>query len=208
MTINLKSLIGKLNEYTRKTLESSAGLCLARTNYDIEVEHYVLKLLDQPDGDFAGIVNRFGIDKSRLTGELNRSLDKLKKGNARNPTLSPSLVKMMTEAWTIGSIDFGSGEVRTGFTVLALVTNDELSRLVREVSKELQKIEPEVLRNDFLSIMERSEEDMAQPVAAAIDSEGWAEIVGTVGGDDTILVISQNKKNAHRISLRVKGMMQ
>jgi transcriptional regulator of arginine metabolism len=48
----------------------------------------------------------------------------------------------------------------------------------------------------------------AQPVAAAIDAEGWAEIVGTVGGDDTILVISQNKKNAHRIALRIKGMMQ
>jgi transcriptional regulator of arginine metabolism len=48
----------------------------------------------------------------------------------------------------------------------------------------------------------------AQPVAAALDSEGWAEIVGTVGGDDTILVISQSKKNAHRISLRIKGMMQ
>jgi len=48
----------------------------------------------------------------------------------------------------------------------------------------------------------------AQPVAAAIDSEGWSEIVGTVAGDDTILVISQNKKNAHRISLRIKGMTQ
>jgi transcriptional regulator of arginine metabolism len=48
----------------------------------------------------------------------------------------------------------------------------------------------------------------AQPVAAAIDSEGWAEIVGTVGGDDTILVISQSKKNAHRVALRIKGMMQ
>jgi transcriptional regulator of arginine metabolism len=48
----------------------------------------------------------------------------------------------------------------------------------------------------------------AQPVAAAIDSEGWAEIVGTVGGDDTILVISQSKKNAHRLSLRIKGLMQ
>ncbi len=48
----------------------------------------------------------------------------------------------------------------------------------------------------------------AQPVAAAIDAESWAEIVGTVGGDDTILVISQNKKNAHRIALRIKGMMQ
>jgi transcriptional regulator of arginine metabolism len=48
----------------------------------------------------------------------------------------------------------------------------------------------------------------AQPVAAAMDSQGWPEIVGTVGGDDTILVISQSKKNAHRIALRIKGMMQ
>jgi transcriptional regulator of arginine metabolism len=48
----------------------------------------------------------------------------------------------------------------------------------------------------------------AQPVAAALDAEGWSEIVGTVAGDDTILVISQNKKNAHRVSLRIKGMMQ
>jgi transcriptional regulator of arginine metabolism len=48
----------------------------------------------------------------------------------------------------------------------------------------------------------------AQPVAAAVDSEGWSELVGTVAGDDTILVISQSKKNAHKMSLRIKGMMQ
>ena len=117
--INLKSLIGKLNDSTRNTLEASAGLCLARTHYDIEVEHYLLKLLDQADGDFARIVNHFGIDKSRLTGELNRSLDKLKSGNSRGPPPSAlHVVKMITEAWTIGSIDFDAGQVRTGFTVL------------------------------------------------------------------------------------------
>ncbi len=197
MTINLKSLIGKLNEFTRKTLESSAGLCLARTNYDIEVEHYVLKLLDQPDGDFAQIVNRFGIDKSRLTGELTRSLDKLKKGNARNPTLSPSLVKMLTEAWTIGSIDFGSGEIRTGFTVLALVTNEELSRLVREVSKELQKIEGEVLRKDFLSIVERSEEEMVERVGAPAGVPGVPRPAGagkTANLDQFTINLTENAK--------------
>jgi transcriptional regulator of arginine metabolism len=48
----------------------------------------------------------------------------------------------------------------------------------------------------------------AQPVAAAIDDEGWTEIVGTVGGDDTILVISQSKKSAHKLAMRIKGMMQ
>jgi len=46
----------------------------------------------------------------------------------------------------------------------------------------------------------------AQPVAAAIDSEGWGEIVGTVGGDDTVLVVSQNRKNAHKVAMRVRGM--
>src|SRR5690349_17511272 len=172
MSINLKSLIGKLNESTRKTLESAAGLCLTRTNYDIEVEHYVLKLLDQPYGDFSQIVNRFGIDASRLTAELTRSLDKLKKGNARTPALSPTLVKMLTEAWTIGSLDFGSGEIRTGFTILALVSNVELTRLVQDVSKELQKIEPEVLKKDFLSITERSDEEMVEQVAAAPGTPG------------------------------------
>jgi transcriptional regulator of arginine metabolism len=47
----------------------------------------------------------------------------------------------------------------------------------------------------------------AQPVAAALDVEGWGEVVGTVAGDDTILVISQTKKSAHKIALRVKGML-
>jgi type VI secretion system protein VasG len=197
MNINLKSLIGKLNDFTRKTLESSAGLCLTRTNYDIEVEHYVLKLLDQPDGDFAQIVNRFGIDKSRLSAELTRSLDKLKKGNARTPTFSPSLVRMLSAAWTIGSIDFGSGEVRTGFTVLALVTDEELSRLVREVSKELQKIEGEALRKDFLSIVQHSEEQMAEPVTAAAGAPGVARPAGaakTANLDQFTVNLTDNAK--------------
>ena len=179
MSINLKSLIGKLNESTRKTLESAAGLCLTRTNYDIEVEHYVLKLLDQPYGDFSQIVGRFNIDPSRLAAELTRSLDKLKKGNARTPALSPTLVKMLTEAWTIGSLDFGSGEIRTGFTILALVTNDELNRLVHDVSKELQKIEGDVLKKDFLAITERSDEEMVEQVAAAPGAPGAAKPAGT-----------------------------
>ncbi len=49
---NLKSLIGKLNDQARSALEAAAGLCLSRTHYDIEVEHFLMKLLDSADGDF------------------------------------------------------------------------------------------------------------------------------------------------------------
>src|SRR5512141_2772903 len=105
MATNLRAVIGKLNTTTRNALEGAAGLCLARTHYDIEIEHYLMKLLDATGDDFSKILSHFEVDKSRLTGELTRSLDKLKSGNARTPAISPSLMKMMTEAWNIGSID-------------------------------------------------------------------------------------------------------
>src|SRR6202047_3445601 len=85
MGLNLKSLIGKLNHESRSALEAAAGLCVSRTHYDIEIEHYLTKLLDSASGDFAAIIKHFEIDKSRLTGELARSLDKLKYGNAAPP---------------------------------------------------------------------------------------------------------------------------
>jgi type VI secretion system protein VasG len=167
MAVNLKSLIGKLNHETRSALEAAAGLCLSRTHYDVEIEHYLQKLLEMGEGDFAGILRHAGVDPSRLAADLTKSLDKLKSGNARTPALSPSLLKMFTEAWTIGSIDFGAGQVRSGFTILALVTNDELQRIVRDISRELQKVQGETLRKEFLSIVAESREEAAAAASEA-----------------------------------------
>jgi type VI secretion system protein VasG len=158
MSTNLKALIGKLNDTTRRALEAAAGLCVARTHYDIEIEHYLLKVLDGSDNDVAAILRHFGCDKSRLTAELERSLDLLKSGNARSPAFSPALVKMIAEAWTVASIDFNAGNIRTGFTLLALLGNDELARMAKDISKELQIIAPDTLRSSFYDIVAPSRE--------------------------------------------------
>jgi type VI secretion system protein VasG len=171
MGINLKSLIGRLNDQARSALEGAAGLCLARTHYEIEIEHFITKLLDSPDGDFAKIARHFGVDNSRLSSELARSLDHLKSGNARTPAISPTVLKMLTGAWTIGSIDFNASQVRTGFAILAIVSDDELARLMREISREFQKIQPESLRNDFAKIVADSHEETVTPSAAAAPGE-------------------------------------
>ena len=166
MGLNLKSLIGKLNDQARAALEGAAGLCLSRTHYDIEVEHFLTKLLDSSSNDFAAIIKHFEIDKSRLTAELARSMDKLKSGNARTPAISPTVLKMLTTGWTIGSIDFNAGSVRTGFCILALASDEELSRLIREVSKEFQKINADALRKDLLGIVALSQEATTTGVSA------------------------------------------
>src|SRR5262249_23243386 len=114
--------------------------------------------MDVPNGDFAAIMKAFSIDKGRLAAELGRSLDKLKTGNARTPAFSPSLVNTLREAWVIGSLEYGVGEIRSGFTILALLSHEDLARIAREIGKELQKIEPETLRKEFGKIVASSRE--------------------------------------------------
>jgi len=159
MDVNLKSLIGKLNHSTRGALEGAAGLCVSRTHYDVEVEHYLLKLLDAPGGDFDLIAQRFGVDRSRLEADLSHSLDLLKTGNARTPAFSPGLAKMLAEAWKISSLEYGLDEIRSGATILALVADPELGPRTREISRELQKIDARVLQAELLTLLSGSAED-------------------------------------------------
>ena len=178
MSLNLKSLIGKVDEATRSTLEAAAGLCLSRTHYDIEVEHFLMKAIDSADNDIAFILKQYGVDKSRLTTELERSLNRLKTGNARSPAFSPQLVKMLTEAWTIATIEYDAAQIRTGFALLALITDDELGRLIRDVSKELQLVPPEALRKDFYGVCAKSREANVGAFAGAPSEAGGGAAPG------------------------------
>src|SRR5213592_4540842 len=145
MSVNLRALIAKLNPTTRGAVEAAAGLCLSRTHYDVEVEHYLVKLLDSTDGDFAFIIKQYALDRSRLASDLAKSLDHLKTGNARTPAFSPQLARMLTDAWTLGSLDYGASQVRTGHTIVALLADDDLARMVKDVSREFTKIPVESL---------------------------------------------------------------
>jgi type VI secretion system protein VasG len=143
-------------------MESAAGLCVARTHYNIEIEHVLLKLLDAPGSDFGLIARQFEIDTSRLAAELARSLDKLKRGSARTPGVSPAVLKMLQEAWILASLEYQSASIRTGFLVLALAGVDDIAAMIRAVSPEFSQIGAEVLRKDFGFIVAQSVEETQQ----------------------------------------------
>jgi transcriptional regulator of arginine metabolism len=48
----------------------------------------------------------------------------------------------------------------------------------------------------------------AQPVAAAMDREGWTEVVGTIAGDDTVLIICGDTRRATEVASRLKAMLE
>jgi transcriptional regulator of arginine metabolism len=47
----------------------------------------------------------------------------------------------------------------------------------------------------------------AQPVAAALDDENWPEAIGTVAGDDTILIVCPDNKDANKLAARIQEML-
>lgn len=177
MSLNLKSLIGKLNDTTRSTLEGAAGLCVSRTHYDIEIEHFLLKALESKDNDVAAICRHFRVDVPRLTTNLRRTLDGFKAGNARTPAFAPSLVKCLLTGWTVASVEFEVTRVRTGHLLLALVSEEDLARRIRESAGELLlQVKAEALRVDFNRVVEGSRETNAtateQSEQDTLDSSG------------------------------------
>ena len=177
MDINLKSLIGKLNDTTRRELEGAAGLCLSRTNYNVEVEHWLLKLLEASDTDVSKLMRYYEIDHSRLNRELTKAIDRLKTGNGKPPALSPMIVDLVKHAWVLASIEYGAPAVRSGHLLVALLVQEDLARLVRDIAPELAKISAEAIKREFRDIASGSCED----TTATLSSSGETGPVGAGG---------------------------
>ncbi|MEW5801047.1 MAG: type VI secretion system ATPase TssH [bacterium] len=164
---NLKSLIGKLNSTCRNALESAAGLCLSHTHYEVDVEHFLVKLLEIPNTDLQKILRYFEINEGRLVSDLTRTMEGFKRGNARTPVLSPRLPRMIQDAWLIASIDFQAPGVRSGHIMLGLLSDDEMARMLTASSESFRKISIETLSQHLLDILSGSCEDKDPGVPAA-----------------------------------------
>ena len=163
--IDLKSLIGRLDEACRRALEAAAGLTLSRTHYNVELEHWFLKLADAADGDLALILRHYEVDAGRLAADLNRALDRMPTGNARAPALSPDIVELSKQAWLLASLEHGATHVRSGHLLWALLADEGLGRRAREASGQFLRISADELKRDFAALTAGSGE-----FAAATDS--------------------------------------
>ena len=166
--IDLKQLVGRLNDPCRRALEAAAGLTMSRTHYNVEIEHWLKTLCDKGGGDIAAILGHYEIDIGRFTADLNRALDKMKTGNGRAPTLAPDLVELIRQAWMLASLDQGVGRVRSGHLLWALLADEALSIRGNQISGQLLKINADLLKRDFALVTANSTETPggdAAPVA-------------------------------------------
>lgn len=169
MATPLKTLIGKLNQTCRQAAERAASLCMAQGQYEVDLEHLFLALLEKPASDFSIVARRSGIEASVLEADLNAEIRGFKNGNTRTPVFSPHLPRLFEHAWLIASLDTQTTRIRSGHLLLALLTEPDLAALARRGSRLFESFRLEELKHDFAALTAGSEE-AGQSVALGDDA--------------------------------------
>jgi len=149
MSTSLNTLIAKLNPTCRQAALLAANNCLARGHYEVDLEHLLLALLDEPASDVALVLRASRVDAHALRADLERELQRLKTGNTRTPVFSKHLIELLEQAWLIASLDSQIGRIRSGHLLLALLTAPDLAQFAERMSPLLRDVRVTDLKHKF-----------------------------------------------------------
>lgn len=180
--VNLKKLVEKLGPTCKRSLEGAAGLCLSRTNYNVEIEHWLSKLLEVPNTDLQPILRSFEMDASRFQGELTRAIDRFKTGNAKPPSLSPDIVEWIRSAWLIANIDYNSSTIRSGHLLCALLASESLRNSAISSLPQLEKVSVEALRKNLSQLTSDTDEATDESQASSGSTSTTGSVPSPSGG--------------------------
>ncbi|MBV8472118.1 MAG: AAA family ATPase, partial [Hyphomicrobiales bacterium] len=156
--VDLKQLLNRLNPYVKRSLETAAGLCVSRGNYEVTIEHFFLVMIDDAQRDVSLILNRFEIDPATVKSDLLRQVEAMKVGNTGRPVFAPSLIEFLADAWLIASVDLGLGLIRSGALVVTVLSNSSRYGL-QDWFDRLRKISLSELKSKFLDVVAGSTEE-------------------------------------------------
>ena len=181
MDINLKTLIGKLNDTTRAAATRAAGICVGLGQYEVDLEHLFLALLEQPGSDVVVAARQANISLTGLESDLRREVERLPAGSTRTPVFSRHLPLLFEHAWLIASLgtpaDGQPNRIRSGHLLLALLTEPGLAQLAQRASRQFGGFPLDRLKHDFDKLTQGSAE---APRTPAIEADAGGDPVGAL----------------------------
>jgi type VI secretion system protein VasG len=121
IAVDIRMLLHRLNQFCSRALENAAGLCVSRTHYEVTVEHFLSKLLEEPQADLSLILRQFDLDPGSVKKAVDQTIEEFRTGNAAKPVFSPLLLEWFQDAWLIASVDLDGTHVRSGALLLAFL---------------------------------------------------------------------------------------
>ena len=174
ISINIKGLVAKLNPTLKTCLEGAAGLAMANSQYNVEIEHWLAKLLEHPDTDLIKLFDAYDIEAETLQTQLTRAIDQFKKGNTRPPALSQTLVDLVTQSWLLASAEYGHAQVTTGHLLTAAMLDPSLSNQLKNALPVLSTLSGEALKTFAQSVIGTTSESALVQQATSGSTAGPA----------------------------------
>ncbi|MFM0695763.1 type VI secretion system ATPase TssH [Paraburkholderia graminis] len=181
MSTSLNTLIAKLNPTCRQAALLAANNCLARGHYEVDLEHLLLALLDEPASDVALVLRASRIDPHALRADIERELQRLKNGNTRTPVFSKHLIDLLEQAWLIASLDSQIGRIRSGHLLLALLSAPDLAQFAERMSPLLRDVPATELKHNFDELTAGSRE-----VERANDAQNTEHDASDIAGSESV----------------------
>lgn len=176
MSDYLRRLVGRMNPTARTLLASGVQLCVSRAHYEVEIEHFLLKVSESEHTDFDLVAKAFSLDRSKLNFRLLSAIDELKAGNASTPCVSPRLIRLLTSALTHGTLLYGTTDIRTGFILAVLLESESASLVKPDVRTVLETIDAVKLAT---SLPDFTVESVEGELAPLLDIAGKDRAAGT-----------------------------
>jgi len=161
--ISRVALFGKLNPLVYKTIEGATVFCKLRGNPYVELVHWLTQLLENNASDIHAIVRHYALDAAALARDVTAALDRLPRGSTALSDFSEHILDAIERAWVYGSLQFGDGQVRSGYLLLGILKTQSLRNALLSISRQFEKIKPDDLADNFDSIVSKSGENGLGP---------------------------------------------
>jgi type VI secretion system protein VasG len=162
--ISRVALFGKLNPVLYKALEGATVVCKLRGNPYVEIAHWLHQVLQNQDSDLHRIVRRFELGPAQLARDLTDTLERLPRGAVSISDLSEHIENAVERGWVYASLMFSESQVRGAMLVFGMLKTTSLRNVLYGISREFQKVQPDVLASEMASIVKGSPED-GQPAS-------------------------------------------
>ncbi len=155
--MDLKFLVSKLNPLCRNAAEQAANLALIEGHAEVDVEHLLVSLFENPAGDVRRILEHLTLDRSGVLHDLKAAVSaKHSSAGYKTPLLSDSLIELTQAAWARSS-ELQLPEIRSATLLLAFAETGVASNFGRLLSKEFDKFSPKFFRDRLADLFSPEE---------------------------------------------------
>ena len=195
--VSLETVTGKLNQVGYDTFMQALRHAKGEGNRNLELEHWLLKMLQMPGSDVALTVDHFKLDLAKLLIDLNAVVSGFAGNKTEMPGISENIIDALDRGWHYATLLFGETQIRTGHILSAVLKEPKLSRTMHGISKQFKLIDAELLTSEHRVIWQQSNEENMRPmdgsglVAPSAGAEAQTGPKGTTALDRFAIDLTQ-----------------